>query len=83
MANKLIDLYNHLLKYNEKTIYVAFHTKPQEPKFNEIHVEIVIYKKQTNNIIFHLGVNLKKMIYNYFILYSRKRRLRKIIYNCV
>ena len=45
MANKLIDLYNHLLKYNEKTIYVAFHTKPQEPKFNEIHVEIVIYEK--------------------------------------
>ena len=32
MASKLIDLYHHLIKYNNDVIFIAFHSKTQEPK---------------------------------------------------
>ena len=34
MAQKLIDLIGHLLKYNDKEVYIAFHSKTNEPYFN-------------------------------------------------
>ena len=34
MAHTLIDIYNHILKYDDKEVYIALHSKTNEPYFN-------------------------------------------------
>jgi hypothetical protein len=34
MHHALIDIYNHILKYDNKEVYIAIHSKTNEPYFN-------------------------------------------------
>ena len=34
MTTKLIDLYNHLIKYNNDVVFIAFHSKTQDSYFH-------------------------------------------------
>jgi prophage antirepressor-like protein len=75
MANKLIDLYNHLLKYNDKTVYIAFHTKTQEPYFHAKQLcELLDYNDIKQTIKINVEKNdifyLHDIVKNYKVLYK-------------
>ncbi len=60
MANKFINYFSNVLKYNEKEVYIALHDKTNESYFhaNQLcklleYVEFNQYKK-ANNIIIRL-----------------------------
>ena len=38
MSSSFIDLFNHIIQYNKKTVYIAFHDKTFQPYFNANHV---------------------------------------------
>jgi hypothetical protein len=59
MTDSFIDIFNHIIQFNEKTMYVAFHSKTFQPYFNANHVwtcwDIQIAKN-------HYGAMYKKCI---------------------
>ena len=55
----MINIYNRLVKYNNREIYIAFHTKTQEPYFNAKQVcELLDYNniKQAIKIVSNLTI---------------------------
>lgn len=61
MASKLIDILNHLLRYNDIEVYIAFNTKTSEPYFNAKQLcEMLEYVDYHDAIRGHV---LKKDIY--------------------
>ena len=75
MTNKLINLYNHLLKYNDKTVYIAFHTKTQEPYFHAKQLcELLDYNDIKQTIKINVEKNdifyLQDIVKNYKVLYK-------------
>jgi len=75
MADKLIDLHNRILKYNNDTVYIAFHTKTQEPYFHAKQLCILLgYSDFKKAIKKHINKQdifyIKDIVKNYKILYS-------------
>jgi prophage antirepressor-like protein len=84
MAYKLIDIYKHLLKYNNKDVYIAFHTKTQEPYFHANQLcELLGY--QNNQVAISTNINKKDIFYlkdivsNYKSLYKNVQGHTKFI----
>jgi prophage antirepressor-like protein len=84
MSNTFIDLYNRLLKYNNKSVYIAFHSKTQEPYFHAKQVcqmldyvdyHEAIRKNINKNDVFYL----KNIVINYKILYKNVQGNTKFI----
>ena len=75
MTNKLIDLYNNILEYNSNTVYIAFHSRTQEPYFHAKQICILLNYKDIRDAIRTL-VNKKDIFYlkdivsNYKTLYK-------------
>lgn len=75
MTKTLIDLYRHLLQYNDNIVYIAFHSVTSEPYFNANQVCTLLgyvdcrgaMKKHVNkkNIVY-----LKHIVKNYKVLYK-------------
>jgi prophage antirepressor-like protein len=75
MADTLIDIFNRILRYNENTVYIAFHSETSEPYFHATQVcKMMKYENpqvalQTNvpkeNIFY-----LKNIVKNYKSLYK-------------
>ena len=84
MANKLIDLYNHILQYNNNTVYIAFHTKTQEPYFHAKQICLLLKYKDYHDAIGKF-VNkkdieyLKNIVSNYKSLYKNVQGHTKFI----
>lgn len=75
MAQKLIDIYNHILKYNDKEVYIAFHTQTNEPYFNAKQLsEMLEYSDYHDAIKQHVDKKdifyLKDIVTNYKSLYK-------------
>lgn len=75
MADTLIDIYNRVLKYNGKPVYIAFHSKTEEPYFNANQVcELLKYEKVKealrNNVSPENISYLKNIVKNYKSLYK-------------
>jgi prophage antirepressor-like protein len=75
MADKLIDVFNRILKYNNKTIYIAFHSITNEIYFNANQVCELLgyenYKKALKNNVEKTDIfKLKNIVKNYKSLYK-------------
>jgi prophage antirepressor-like protein len=84
MAQKLIDMYNHILKFNQREVYIAFHTKTNEAYFNAKQVcEMLEYSDYHDALKKHVNKNdilyLKDIIKNYKTLYKNVQGHSKFI----
>lgn len=75
MAHTLIDIYNHILKYDDKEVYIAIHSKTNEPYFNAKQVcEMLNYEDYHQAIREHILKDdifyLKDIVINYKTLYK-------------
>ena len=75
MADKLIDVFNRILKYDNKTIYIAFHSDSNEPYFNANQVCELLgyenYRKALKNNVEKTDIfKLKNIVKNYKSLYK-------------
>ncbi|AYV83073.1 MAG: BRO-N domain protein [Hyperionvirus sp.] len=75
MAQKLIDVYRHILKYNKDIVYIAFHKITGDPFFHANQLcELLEYADCRDVIRRHVDENdiayLKDIIENYKILYK-------------
>lgn len=84
MASKLIDLYNHILRYNDKEVYIAFHSKTLEPYFhanqlckmlNYENYQVAIDTNVLKSDMFYL----KDIVKNYKSLYKNVQGNTKFI----
>jgi hypothetical protein len=84
MANKLIDLYNHILQYNNNTVYIAFHSKTVEPYFHAKQLCLLLKYKDYHDAI-NKFINKKDILYlkdivsNYKSLYKNVQGHTKFI----
>lgn len=89
MANTLIDLYNKIIKYNEKTVYIAFHSITNDPYFHATQVckllgYVNCHQALHTNISKNRIMKLKDIVSNYKSLYKNVQghtTLFKIIIN--
>jgi prophage antirepressor-like protein len=85
MATKLIDLYNHLIKYNNDVVFIAFHSKTQEPYFHAKQLcELLKYTRYKealkNNITNKKDIDyIKNIVSNYKTLYKNIQGHTKFI----
>jgi prophage antirepressor-like protein len=75
MAQKLIDIYNHVLAYNNENVYIAFDDETMEPYFHAKQLcemlEYVDYKQTLRINISKKDIfYLKDIVKNYKILYK-------------
>jgi prophage antirepressor-like protein len=75
MTHTLIDIYNHILKYDDKEVYIAIHSKTSEPYFNAKQVcEMLNYEDYHQAIREHILKEdifyLKDIVINYKTLYK-------------
>jgi len=75
MAHTLIDIYNHILKYDDKEVYIALHSKTNEPYFNAKQIcEMLNYVNYHKAIREHVLKEdifyLKDIVKNYKSLYK-------------
>jgi len=75
MAHTLIDIYNHILKYDNKEVYIAIHSKTNEPFFNAKQVcKMLNYEDYHQAIREHVLKSdifyLKDIVKNYKTLYK-------------
>lgn len=73
MANKLIDLYQHIFKYNEKMVYIAFDDKTMNPYFHGKQMcDMLGYVNSRDTIKIHVAkkdiVYLENIVKKYKIL---------------
>lgn len=84
MTNNLIDFYNHILKYNNKSVYIAFSTKDAKPYFHGKQLcDLLEYKDHRdalrNNVDKNDIVYLKDIVDNYKQLYKNVQGHTKFI----
>jgi prophage antirepressor-like protein len=84
MAEKLIDIYGKILKYNKNAVYIAFHNKTGEPYFHAKQVCLLLeYEKikeaiRTNALPEDIFI-LKDIVKNYKVLYPNVQGHTKFI----
>ena len=74
MTQKLIDLYRHILQYDNDIVYIAFHSKTLEPYFHAKQVCQLLGYANPNDILKKLVDKknmdyLKNIVVNYKLLY--------------
>ena len=84
MAQKLIDIYEHMLKYNDKIVYIAFHSKTIQPYFHAKQLcellEYVNYHQALRDNIDNIDIfYLKDIVKNYKTLYKNVQGHTKFI----
>lgn len=76
MAEKIIDIYNRFLRYDDKTVYIAFGDKTSEPYFNAKQVcKLLRYEKAKEALQKNVSSGdiffLKDIVKNYKQLYYK------------
>ena len=75
MAEKLIDVYNRILKYNNAEVYIAFQDKTKEPYFHAKQLcKLLGYRKYHQALKINVEkrdiFSLKNIVKDYKILYK-------------
>jgi prophage antirepressor-like protein len=75
MTNKLIDIYDRILEYDDNEVYIAFHDKTQEPYFHANQVaKLLEYKDYKQALKLNVQkrdmLQLKNIVKNYKSLYK-------------
>ena len=75
MTKTLIDLYQHLLQYDDDIVYIAFHSRTMAPYFNANQVcKLLGYVDCRDAIRTHVDKRnieyLRNIVKNYKILYK-------------
>ncbi len=84
MAQKLIDIYNHILSYNNENVYVAFDDETMEPYFHAKQLcEMLEYVDYKQALQIHVPKKdifyLKNIVKNYKILYKNVQGTTKFL----
>lgn len=84
MANKFIDFYSNILKYNDKDVYIALHDKTNEPYFHANQLcKLLEYVDCKDAIRHHVkkedSVLLKDIVENYKSLYKNVQGTTKFL----